>query len=96
MSKTLAEINAEIDALQDQRNAIYQAEAEQRRAQAIAEAQARHADAFAGIAAEVDGNAEKVGAFLAKVAQESGFSLDYLVSVITGQPNQSTTAWGAM
>jgi hypothetical protein len=60
-----------------------QARAAEREARA-AEAAQRHAAAFASIAEQVGGDPEKVGTFLAEVADRSGFDVDYLVGVITG------------
>jgi hypothetical protein len=84
-----ANLNEAIAAKQAELDALHQQRAEQARAEALEAAKARNAEAFKTIADEVSGDPEKVGAFLVKVASESGFGLDYLVSVITG----TSTIW---
>ena len=56
-----------------------------------AEAEAVQAQ-VAGIAAELETTPERVAAFLATVADRSGYGLGYLVSVVTGEHRVSTPA----
>jgi hypothetical protein len=86
LTETIAAKQAELDALREQAR-------EAERAAALEAAKAKQADAFKAIADEVSGDADKVGAFLVKVAEQSGFGLDYLVSVITNTPSTTSNAW---
>ena len=76
LNAAIATKRAELTALETQRR-------EQQLALARVEEAARNADAFAAIATEVGSTPEHVGAFLVKVAERSGFGVDYLVNEIS-------------
>ena len=79
----LDELTTAIDAKRAELESLLNQRREGQLALARVEEAARNADAFAAIATEVGSTPEQVGAFLAKVAERSGFSVDYLVGVIT-------------
>ena len=89
LNETIEAKQAELNALRAELDTLTAQRREAERAEALEAAKARQAEAFKTIADEVGGDPEKVGAFLVKVASESGFGLDYLVSVITGTENHS-------
>lgn len=50
----------------------------------------RNTEALAAVAAELGTDVERVAAFVAKVAERSGYGVSYLVSIITGEHRVST------
>ena len=77
--EAIAAKTAELDALR------VQARQEERAAELAA-----LADRFQAVAAEVGGDVDKVAAFIGKVAEQSGYSVTYLLDVMSGERRVST------